>query len=226
MWPACATTAVTKAPCSASTAIGLSRRCGPSRYRYSSYGWILVSAAIETASGEPFDRFMQQRVFEPLGMRDTRADSATEALSHRATPYFPRYAAQPRYGPDVMRDIDYSCYAGASVFLSTPTDLVRFGLGVNGGTLLKPATIEQLQTSQRLTAGQETGYGLGWDIETVPLGGAHTRVVGHDGESLGGTVSSLMTFRDRGLVVAVVSNVSYADTPAIALKIAEAFASR
>ena len=194
------------------------------RYRYSSYGWILVSAAIEAASGEPFLRFMGKQVFEPLGMRDTRADSATEPLSHRATPYFPRYAADPRYGPDVMRPIDYSCYAGASAFLSTPSDLVRFGMAINGGTLLQPATVELLQTSQRLPSGQETGYGLGWDLETVALAGAQTRAVGHDGESLGGTVASLMTFRDRGIVVAVISNVSYADTPSIALKIADAFA--
>jgi hypothetical protein len=33
-----------------------------------------------------------------------------------------------------------------------------------------------------------------------------------------------MTFRDRGIVVAVVSNISYADTSALALKVAEAFA--
>ena len=142
------------------------------RYRYSSYGWILVSAAIEAASGEPFLRFMDKQIFEPLGMRDTRADSATESLSHRATPYFPRYAADPRYGPDVMRPIDYSCYAGASAFLSTPSDLVRFGMAINGGTLLQPATVELLQTSQRLASGQETGYGLGWDLETVALAGS------------------------------------------------------
>jgi hypothetical protein len=37
-------------------------------------------------------------------------------------------------------------------------------------------------------------------------------------------VASLMTFRERGLVVAVASNISYADTSAIALKVAEAFA--
>jgi CubicO group peptidase (beta-lactamase class C family) len=141
-------------------------------------------------------------------------------------PYFPRYAADPRYGPDPMRDLDYSCYAGASVFLSTPTDLVRFGLAIDGGRLLQPATVQVLQTSQRLPSGKETGYGLGWDLETVPLAGQQTVVVGHDGASLGGTVASVMTFRERGLVVAVTSNTSYADTPGIALKIAEAFASQ
>ena len=195
-------------------------------YRYSSYGVILVSAAVETAARAPFLTFIRDQVFKPLGMNDTEADSATESVPNRATPYFPRYAGDPRYGPDPMRDLDYSCYAGASVFLSTPSDLVRFGMAINDGKLVAPATVALLQTSQRLASGTETGYGLGWDLETVTLAGAQTPMIGHDGDVLGGPAASLMTFRDRRLVVAVISNTSYADTPAIALKIAEAFASQ
>jgi CubicO group peptidase (beta-lactamase class C family) len=194
------------------------------QYRYSNYSWIVVSAAIEAVAREPFLTFMQEQVFDVLDLRDTRAEEAKD-IPDRATFYFPRFAADPRYGPDVMRDIDLSCYAGASVFLSTPSDLVRFASAINGGKLLQPATVELLQTSQRLTSGQETGYGLGWDLETVTLLGAPTRVVGYDGQMFGGTASSLMTFPDRGLVVAVSANTSYADTPSLALKIAEAFAS-
>ena len=74
------------------------------QYRYSSYGWILVSAAVEAAADEPFLTFMRKQIFEPLGMDDTRADSATEPIPDRATSYFPRFAADPRYGPDLMRD--------------------------------------------------------------------------------------------------------------------------
>jgi hypothetical protein len=62
-----------------------------------------------------------------------------------------------------------------------------------------------LQTSQRLPSGQETGYCLGWDLETVALAGKQTRLVGHDGDSLGGMVA-------------------YADTFGVAVKIAQAFA--
>jgi CubicO group peptidase (beta-lactamase class C family) len=122
-----------------------------------------------------------------------------------------------------MREIDLSCYAGASAFLSTPSDLVRFGMAIDSGKLLQPATVQLLQTSGRLRSGQETGYGLGWDLETVALVGEQTRVVGHDGEVLGGTVASFMIFPD-GIVVAVTSNISYADTPSLALTIAQAFA--
>ena len=167
---------------------------------------------------------MRTKIFEPAGMRDTVADSATEPLTNRVTSYFPRFAADPRYGLHLMRPIDYSCYSGSSVFLSTPSDLVRFGIAMNGGKLLQPATVRLLQTSQRLTSGEETGYGLGWDLETVPLAGEQTHWAGHDGTSLGGMVASLMTFPEHGIVVSVSSNISYADTETIALKIAQAFA--
>ena len=193
------------------------------RYRYSSYGWILVSTAVEAAADEPFLTFMRNQIFEPLGMENTRADTSTAASADRATSYFPRFAADPRYGPDLMRPLDYSCYAGASVFVSTPSDLVRFGLAINRGKLLQPATVQLLQASQRLPSGEETGYGLGWDLETAALAGEQTRMAGHDGDILGGTVASFMTF-PGGLVVAVTSNISYADTYAVGLKIAEAFA--
>ena len=71
-------------------------------------------------------------------------------------------------------------------FFSTPSDLVRFGLAMNSGRLLQPATVQLLQTSQQLTSGQETGYGLGWDLETVTLAGGPTQAAGHDGESRAG----------------------------------------
>jgi serine beta-lactamase-like protein LACTB, mitochondrial len=233
------------------------------QYRYSKYGWILVSAAIEAAADQPFLTFMREQIFQPLGMDDTGAESATEENPDHvgepsedfplftlirkeileplgiggtkakppagetrdlATFYFPRFAADPRYGLHVMRPHNLSCYAGSMAFFSTPSDLVRFGLAIHSGKLLQPATVQLLQTSQQLTSGRETGYGLGWDLETVTLLGERAQAVGHDGESLGGTVVSLMTFRERGIVVAVMSNISYADTSALALKVAEAFA--
>jgi serine beta-lactamase-like protein LACTB len=229
-------------------------------FRSSRYGWILVSAAIEADSDEPFLSFMQRAVFQPLGMHATGAESTSEENPEHAgepsedapivnlvrdlvlqplgmvdpeiratipdlsTFYFPRYGADPRYGQHEMRPLNLSCYAGSMAFLSTPSDLVRFGLAMNNGGLLHPATVRLLQTSQQLTSGAETGYGLGWDLETVTLAGQPTASVGHNGDSLGGMVASLVTFPERGIVVAVTSNISYANTFSLASKVAEAFA--
>jgi hypothetical protein len=99
-------------------------------------------------------------------------------------------------------------------------------MAMDRGRLLQPATVRLLQTSQRLTSGEETGYGLGWDLEDVTLAAEHLRVAGHDGDLLGGRVVSLMTVRERGIVVAVISNISYADTLSLASQVAEAFAER
>jgi CubicO group peptidase (beta-lactamase class C family) len=48
------------------------------QYRYSNYGWILASAAIEAAAEQPFLTFMREQLFEPLGMDNTGAESAKE----------------------------------------------------------------------------------------------------------------------------------------------------
>ena len=191
-------------------------------YRFSSYDWVLMSAAVDAVAGEPFFTFMQKQVFEPLGMKHTNADG--EPAADRAVYYFPRFSADPRYGPQEPAEEEFSCFSGAGAFLSTPSDLVRFGLAINSGKLLKPATVQLLQTPQRLTSGQETGYGLGWDLENVELAGEQTVVVGHDGELRGGMVASFMTFPNRGLVVALTSNTSFADTYSLGVKIAQAFA--
>jgi serine beta-lactamase-like protein LACTB len=196
------------------------------QFRLSSYGWILIAAAVEAASGEPFDTFMRRNIFEPLGMKDTRPDSQNAALSNRANFYFPKFKADPTYGPQEPMDVDHSCFAGAASFLSTPSDLVRFGMAVNSGKLLQPATVEILHASQRLPSGEETGYGLGWDLENVTVAGQPAGVVGYDGELMGGMVSSLMIFRERGIVIAVISNTAFADTYSLASKLTEPFAAK
>jgi hypothetical protein len=45
-----------------------------------------------------------------------------------------------------------------------------------------------------------------------------------NGELAGGSVMSLMTRRDHGIIVAVASNIAHANTPALALKVADVFA--
>lgn len=197
------------------------------RFRISSYGWILVSAAIEAAAGEPFFSAMRSQVFEPLGMTTTRPYFADEPVPNLPTFYFPRFGGDTRLGPELAREGDQSCLAGAAAFLSTSADLVRFGDGIMSNTLLQPATVEMLQKPQRLTTGEDTGYGLGWKLETVTLAGQPARMAGYDTKQdfIGGT-TSLMTFPERRLVVVVMTNTSFADTKSIALKIAEAFASQ
>jgi CubicO group peptidase (beta-lactamase class C family) len=196
------------------------------RYAYSTYGWILVSAAVEAAANEPFFAFMRSRIFEPLGMRATTPYRIAEPVPNLATFYFPKFAGDPRYGPEPAREGDQACFAGAGAFLSTASDLVRFGMAMSGGTLLKRSTVDELLTPQRLTSGEQTHDGLGWRLDTVPLAGAPARMAGHGTKEdfIGGS-TFLMTFPDRGLAIAASTNESFADMKSIAASLAQAFAS-
>lgn len=188
------------------------------QYKYSTYGWILVSAAVEAAAEEPFFTFMRSQIFKPLGMADTTSDAGNEPVPDRVTFY-----EEGLTRPALAAPVDYSCFAGAGGFLSTPSDLVRFGLALGSGKLLPPARVKMLQTPQLLASGQETEYGLGWMLETVALAGEPTRLASHASRTPVGGSTSFLTFPDRGLVVAVTTNISWKDTRSIALRIAEAF---
>ena len=188
-------------------------------YRYSTYGWVLVSAAVEAAAREPFPQFMRSRVFEPLGMVDTTTDVVTELMPNRATSYY-----RGNLGSEITTGVDYSCFAGAGAFLSTPSDLVRFAHALTGGTFLQAATIDALQSPQTLASGESTAYGLGWMLESVDLAGGQTRVVGHASRTIEGASTSFLIFPDRGLAVAVTANMSFADMKSVALAVARAFA--
>jgi serine beta-lactamase-like protein LACTB, mitochondrial len=100
-------------------------------------------------------------------------------------------------------------------------------MAVSSGKLLQPETVKLLQTSQRLASGEETGYGLGWQLESLSVAGEPARMAGHGTKNdfIGGT-AYLMTFPEHGIVVAAMTNISFADTKSIALKIAEVFAAR
>ena len=125
------------------------------QYRYSIYGWVLVSAVVEAAAAEPFPKFLRREVFQPLGMDDTVLDG--EEVPRRASPYFPRSFMRTDLGLQDAPPADYSCFAGAGAFLSTPADLVRFGSAMLKPGLLKAETIALLQTPLRLESGASSG---------------------------------------------------------------------
>ena len=194
------------------------------QYGYSTYGWVLVSAAVEAAAKEPLASFMAAQVFKPLGMTATTFESSTEPMPDRVTFYQRRFTGDGGEGVVPAATVDYSCFSGAAAILSTPSDLVRFGMAVNGGKLLQSHTITKLQTPQVLTYGKETEYGLGWMVEEVTLAGEPMRMVHHASRSLRGGTTSFMIFPARGMVVAVTANIANGITRDIALNIAQAFA--
>jgi serine beta-lactamase-like protein LACTB len=169
------------------------------RFSYSSYGFNLLSAAMERAAGEPFVQFMSRRVFDALGLRHTVAEYADSLIPFRAHFYTP---ADSGNGIINAPFVDNSYKWAGGGFLSTTEDLARAAQLLLEGAVLKPETRQLLWTSQRTTDGKETGYGMGWFVDRDSAG---RRRVFHSGGSVGGT-AYLLIYPDQKLVIALLVN--------------------
>jgi serine beta-lactamase-like protein LACTB len=171
------------------------------RYSYSSYGWNLLSAVMEGASGEEFLGFMEREVFDRLGLRSMVAEHTDSVIDWRAS-FYERRGGGFINAPYV--DNSYKWAGGG--FVSNTEDLVRFGMAWIEPGFLDPATVDLWFTPQRLNDGSATTYSMGWGISSDDAG---RRVVSHTGGSVGGR-AVLVLFPDQGVVVAMLSNAGHA----------------
>ncbi len=181
-------------------------------YGYSTWGWVLVGAVVQAAGGEQYSKFMESEIFQPLGMKSTVPDIDDEDLPNLARFYWPSIARKTKWGLENATEADLSGKLPSEGYISTPIDLVRFGNAVMDGSLLSSGTVEMLFTEQVLTSGETTGAGLGWEVSSIKFGDdqASSPVLSCPGHGVGGT-TSFMIFPEQRMVLAVVSNVSFAN---------------
>lgn len=170
------------------------------RYLYSSFGYNLLGAVIEAASGERYLDYMRRHVFEPMSLVSTVPDFVDSIVPARGRYY--EHVEKTRLKNSPFVDNSYKWASGG--FLSTAVDLATFGSALLKPTVLKPETVAMLWTPGRLRDGKETTYGIGWGIRRLPDG---RRLISHSGGSVGGT-TCLQIYPDDGIVVALISNTS------------------
>jgi serine beta-lactamase-like protein LACTB, mitochondrial len=181
-----------------------------------------VSAAVESAARQPFFTFMREQVFQPLGMKQTDAESAAKEN--------PEDIGGPGEDPPPFTAIH---------------DLILRPLGMDGNSV--PATVGKrlnlatiyapgwgqhpvlryhlhVMQPRNLScyAGSMAFFSTPSDLVRLAVA-MNATAKELDGDLHGARVVSLMTLRDRGIVVTVTANGSYANTSALAQQVADAF---
>ena len=174
------------------------------RFSYSNAGWVLLGAAIEGASGREFAEYMRTSVLRPLGLRATELDDAGRRIPNRARLY--EVTNDGRAAPAPRHDVSIRWPSGG--FVSTSQDVARFASAFVGGAFVGYGTAREFLTSQRTLDGRPTGYGLGWETHSSPLG----LLAGHTGNAVGGT-AALLVHPDTGVAVALTTNLGYVTAP-------------
>jgi CubicO group peptidase (beta-lactamase class C family) len=167
------------------------------RFQYSSHGYNLLSAVIESASGMEFLTFMNENVFTPAEMKYTVADLKDTLILYRSG-FYSMNAGKIINAPYV--DNSYKWAGGG--YLSTSEDIVKFGNAILYNKLFPESIKSELITTQYTTSGDTTNYGMGWGSGVNEYGRAH---YGHGGGSIGGSCQ-LLVFPEEELVVAYLTN--------------------
>lgn len=216
-------------------------------FLYTTHGWTLLSAVVESISGQDFLLFMK-KLFKDLGMENTCAEFNDTIIMNRARFYQRNCKGRLMNTPYV----DNSCKWAGGGFLSTVKDLIQFGNSLlyakqigevdskeASGYLpgfLKPHTVTELWKIVANTEGQGDGaggYGLGWEViaEKQEFGWCshQSECVLHNGGAVG--ASSILMIRPqkihpkppKGVVIAILVNLQGVNLQKTALAVAQCF---
>ncbi len=130
-----------------------------SQYNYSSYGYNLLGAVVEVAAKQPFGDYLEQHIWNPLGMDQTCMDSPEEIIPNRVTGYRLNFG-----NLEISEYVDMSSRFAAGGTRSTVIDLLKYARGIYDGKILSQAGLEMMETSMQTTGGYYTDYGMGWRL--------------------------------------------------------------
>jgi CubicO group peptidase (beta-lactamase class C family) len=165
-----------------------------SQFHYSTFGWNLIGAVIEGASGQNYLDYMQEHIWKPMAMMNTGGDDNTKNISERSK-FYDATGEENNYG-----DFSYK-YPGGGL-LSTAEDLVKFGNELLYGNTLNPTLTKKLFETQFTSWNKVTDYGMGWYIGKDKNG---HRIWYHAGDMLSSS-SYLIIYPDDDIVIAFLAN--------------------
>ena len=170
-----------------------------SQFEYSNAGYLLLSKVVEVTSGQAFQTYVQSRILQPLGYRQTGFHRRTDIIPRLAAGYVfdgTNHQKAPYVDPELPS-------GGGSLFSSAP-ELVNWIPDLLFSKVLKPETVQQMITPH-VPVGEGLGYGYGLEVGTQD----GREVILHGG-LISGYHALALYFPQEKLSLAILSNVENA----------------
>lgn len=152
-------------------------------YRYSNPGYVLLAYIIQDVSGQSFGTYLQEHIFQPLGMKNTG-----EATPHTDT--IKGHLVDER---GLLKEADYYVsQSGTGSLYSTVMDLWKWDQALYTEKILSQSSIERM-----FTEGPHKNYGFGWEIEE----GQGTKIVSTTGGGKGYTTKISRDLENRAVII-------------------------
>ena len=182
------------------------------QWSYSNSGYMLAGILISKVAGKHWSEFLDERLFDKIGMTTTRVITEEAVVKHRAAGYSLNAEGetvnQEWVAPSLNRVGD------GALYFSTE-DLAAWDRALREKSFLEPSGFEEMFRPVSLANGTTYPYGFGWDI-TDQRG--HTLM--EHGGSWQGFKAAISRYVDQGLTVAVLANSSQTNPMVIAHEVA------
>ncbi|WP_272148915.1 serine hydrolase domain-containing protein [Tenacibaculum aiptasiae] len=169
-------------------------------FKYSTYGWNLLSVVIQNAGNKDFFEFMNDEVFVPLKMTKTMVDKSDKENTNR-TQFYLKRRGKVVIGPKVSNEFK----AAGGGFLSTSEDLVLFGNEFINPQIITTNSLAKLTTSNKTNNDKKTNYGIGISIRKTKN---NTTKLSHSGGGIGAS-SMLLIYPEEEIVISILTNLSH-----------------
>jgi CubicO group peptidase (beta-lactamase class C family) len=169
------------------------------RNAYCNSGYILLTFIIEQVSGQTYSEYLQEHIFNPLGMNDTGVDINRKLVPNRAI----GYDLDKEFIHTVNNNM--STMLGAGALYSTVEDLYKWDQALYTNKLVSKQTLKRMFTTyfSRESCGWDVGYG--WELTPLEVNCLFKNRISHRGD-VEGFVSWFSRFIDDELTVIVLSN--------------------
>lgn len=174
-------------------------------------GYVMLGILIRKVSGKFYGDFLQERIFQPLGMKTARIISETDIVSNRAAGYRlveGKLKNQNWVSPSLNTTADGALYL-------TILDMAKWDAALYTEKLLKKQSLEEMWTPVKLNNGKPNGYGFGWTLGEVRV----HRIIEHGG-SWQGFKAYIARYVDEKLTIVVFANLAQANVAKIAHDVA------
>ena len=180
-------------------------------FSYTTYGYVVLGLIIEKVSGETYETYMSENVWEKAKMVNTGVEDIRQTMPNKTEFYHKKSKKKIKKGK--LNDLSNRVPGGG--LYSTLEDLLRFGRAVINHDLVKESTLKMMLEKPDV---QNDGnpYGLGWTL--YGNNSKYGNVFGHAGEQTG-AAAQLMILPDVNTVVVVIGNTSGSWKSAVNLSI-------
>ncbi len=168
------------------------------RFEYSNPGYEMLALVVERVSGQSFGQFLEENIFEPLGMHSTVVrDSSEPEIPNRVYGYSRKDDAFVLYDDNVLNHI-----IGSGGVYSPLEDLYLWDQALYTEQLVPRSALEEAWSDATFNNGEHSPYGFGWGLE--PYGALGQRL-SHSGGWVGFS-TFIVRYPEQNFSVIVLAN--------------------